>query len=83
MPLVAFILLTVLCLAILGFACACLSDQPLQAIDRALSAIPALPAVIQVWSLLALASAPLALFVLRAGCARSRSSPAVLQRFLL
>ncbi|MGH3052742.1 MAG: hypothetical protein ACRDM8_07250 [Gaiellaceae bacterium] len=79
----AFILLAVVCLALLGFACACLSDQPMQALERALGAIPSLPALIEVWSLMALS-------LLAAGSAiaairpRSRSpSPALLQRFLI
>jgi hypothetical protein len=83
MPLVAFILLAVVCLALLGFACACLSDQPMQALERALGAIPSLPALIEVWSLitLSLLAAGSALAVVRP---RSRSpSPALLQRFLI
>ena len=83
MPLVAFILLAVVCLALFGFACACLSDQPMQALERALAAVPALPALIEVWSLMALSllAAGSALAVVRP---RSRSpSPALLQRFLI
>jgi hypothetical protein len=83
MPLVAFILLAVVCLALLGFACACLSDQPMQALERALGAIPSLPALVEVWSLMALSllAAGSALTVVRP---RSRSpSPALLQRFLI
>jgi hypothetical protein len=83
MPLVAFILLAVVCLALLGFACACLSDQPMQALERALGAIPSLPALIEVWSLMALSllAAGSALAIVRP---RSRSpSPALLQRFLI
>jgi hypothetical protein len=83
MPLVVFILLAVVCLALLGFACACLGDQPMQALERALGAIPSLPALIEVWSLMALSllAAGSALAVVRP---RSRSpSPALLQRFLI
>jgi hypothetical protein len=83
MPLVAFILLAVVCLALLGFACACLSDQPMQALERALGAIPSLPALIEVWSVMALSllAAASALAVVRP---RARSpSPALLQRFLI
>ena len=82
MPLIAFVLLAVICLALLGFACACLSDQPAQAIERAASVGAAIPPLIEVWALLiaSLAAAP---FVLVAGeRARSRASPALLQRFL-
>jgi hypothetical protein len=83
MPLLTFILLAVVCLALLGFACACLSDQPMQALERALGALPSLPALIKVWSLMALSllAAGSALAVVRP---RSRSpSPALLQRFLI
>jgi hypothetical protein len=83
MPLVAFILLAILCLALFGFACACLSDQPMQVLERTLGSASALPALVEVWSLLvlvALASAMLA----SAPRARARApSPALLQRFLL
>jgi hypothetical protein len=81
-PLVAFILLAVVCLALLGFACACLSDQPLQAIDRALSTGEALRPLIAVWTL-AVASLFGASLVVTARHGReSRASPALLQRFL-
>lgn len=82
MPLVAFVLLAVVCLALLGFACACLSDEPMLAVERALGTIPSLPALTEVWSLMVLS-------LLAAGASavavrpRSRSpSPALLQRFL-
>ena len=82
MPLFAFVLLAVLCLALLGFACACLADHPMQAIEHALSAIPALPALAEIWAsstLLLLASA----WLLAAPLGVRRPSSAVLQRFLL
>jgi hypothetical protein len=84
MPLVAFILLAFVCLALLGFACACLTDQPMQALERALAAVPALPALIEVWSLIALAALVSAVLFLRAVPVRARApSAATLQRFLL
>jgi len=43
LPLVVFILLLVVALLLLGFACACLSDHPMQAIERVLASIPAAP----------------------------------------
>jgi hypothetical protein len=74
--------LLVLGLLFLGFACACITDHPGQAIDRALSAIPAVPPVIEIWSLV-VAAASVALIVLyRPVTAGERASPAVLQRFL-
>ncbi len=82
LPLIAFILLVVLCLLIVGFACACFTDQPMQAVERALGIGPALPPLIEVWSFVAGAAA-LVLFVLyRPVAAGERASPAVLQRFL-
>lgn len=82
MPLVAFVLLAIICLALFGFACACLSDHPMQAVDRALSAISALPALINVWPV-----AVLALFAAaRVNLARRfvrAPTEAALQRFLL
>jgi hypothetical protein len=65
MPLWAFVLLAVLCLALVGVACACLDDQFAQAFDRALQAPvavmeawPAMPlALLAALSLVSLASA--------------------------
>lgn len=85
MPLLVFLLLAVACLALLGFACACLTDHPAQALERVVAAIAQMPAVIEVWSLLTFA-AGLALITAatrRRGYGPSRASPALLQRFLL
>jgi len=81
LPLLAFILLALLCLVLLGVACACLTDQPMQAIERALSAVPALPALVEVWSPTAL-TALATVFFLAVSTLR-RPSAAALQRFLL
>lgn len=81
MPLIAFILLAVVCLALLGFACACLSDQSAQAVDRATSLGSALPALGEVWSLVFVALVGASFLVAERERARSRASPAVLQRF--
>jgi hypothetical protein len=84
MPLVALILLAIVCLALFGFACACLSDHPMQALERVLGAIPALPALIEVWSLVTLAALASAALLVSLTTARARApSPAALQRFLL
>jgi hypothetical protein len=84
MPLVAFILLALVCLALLGFACACLSDHPMQAIERAVGVIPALPALVEVWSLVALLALGSGAVLTATTTARARApSPASLQRFLL
>ena len=82
MPLIAFILLAVVCLALLGFACACLSDQPAQAVDRATSLGSALPPLVEVWSLVFVALVGARFLFAERERGRSRASPAVLQRFL-
>ena len=81
MPLLAFLLLALICLALFGFACACLSDHPMQAVDRVLSVIAALPPLVEVWAVGAISA--LAAAWLLAGRLTLRSpSAAVLQRFL-
>ena len=82
MPLVVFILLLIVALLLLGFACACLSDHPMQAIERVLASIPAVPPVLEVWSANALALAMLMLLASRYVRPVARPSPAVLQCFL-
>src|SRR6266496_3906447 len=79
LPLIVFILLAILCLLVIGFACACFSDHPAQAIDRAVSAPAATPAVIEVWSfvILSLIEAPLVLTRRVGGF--GRASPAQLR----
>ncbi len=79
MPLWAFVLLAVLCLALLGLACACFDDQFAQAFERALQAPIA---VTEVWPALALVMLASLFFVPLALRASERASPAMLQRFL-
>jgi hypothetical protein len=79
MPLVAFVLLAVVCLVLIGFACACLVDQVAQAADRALQAQPAVVDLWHPFALVALALLPGIALSVRAS---SRASPASLQRFL-
>ena len=81
LPLVVFIYLVLIAVMLVGFACACLTDHPMQAIEKALSAIPAAPAIVEVWSVLA-AGLFVAVAVRLPRTARDRRSPAVLQRFL-
>ena len=79
-PLLAFVLLMVLCLALIGFACACLDDQFAKTLDRVAQSAPL--AVIQLWPSLALgAFASLVLLVFTIPVS-DRASPARLQRFL-
>lgn len=79
MPLLVFVLLLLLCLGLLGLACACLDDSPALALERALQTAT-LP-LIEAWPALILASFASALLALLVP-ARVRASPAVLQRFL-
>jgi uncharacterized membrane protein YidH (DUF202 family) len=83
-PLVVFILLAVVCLALFGFACACLSDNPAQALERAVASAGAMPAIIEVWSYVAVAMllGAFSIWALAIVGARERASPARLQRFL-
>jgi hypothetical protein len=80
MPLVAFILLAVVCLLLIGFVCACLSDHPAQAVERALALGGALPPLVVVWALLTALTLP-RLSVAVSVVAMGRSSPLLTQRF--
>lgn len=82
MPLVVFVLLLVLVLLVVGFACACFSDQPLKSVERTLGNVVTGPALVEMWAALVV----IAFFwsgPLRApSVARGRASPTVLQCFL-
>jgi len=83
LPLIVFVLLVLVVVMLVGLACACLTDQPMQAIERALSSLLAAPAAIEVWGLVViLIGTPLFLGP-RLCRVRGRASPALLQRFLL
>jgi hypothetical protein len=82
MPLWAFILLALICLVMLGLACACATDNPAQTIDRAVSTISGAPAVVEVWTFTFGALVMLVAFDLRRRRADRARSPAVLQCFL-
>jgi hypothetical protein len=80
LPLIVFILLAIVVLMLIGFACACLTDDPMQAVERALSFAPALPDAVGVWATL-LAMLTTSLLIVRTSAAVGRASPALLQRF--
>ena len=80
MPLIAFILLAILCLALIGFACACFTD-PAQAVDRATSLGSALPPLVELWTFLIALALP-SLLAVRGVQPFGRASPALTQRFL-
>ena len=82
MPLLVFILLAVVCLGVLGFACACLSDQPAVALERAVQAPALAPAVVELWPAILFGGFAAGLLVYVPVAARGRASPELLQRFL-
>lgn len=82
MPLVAFALLAIVCLGLLGFACACLGDQAPQPLDRAGFVGSGLPPLVELWASLTTALGVAIVIVAGRGRARARASPALLQRFL-
>ncbi len=82
MPLIVFLLLALLVLMLIGLACACLTDNPMQAIERVLTALAQLPTVAVAWTFV-FASLVLAMPRLQPqGAGSGRASPAALQRFL-
>ena len=82
LPLVVLIFLLLIVVMLVGVACACLTDHPMQAVEKAVSAIPAAPPVIEAWPVLVLGSFAAALVLALPVIARERASPALLQRFL-
>jgi hypothetical protein len=82
LPLIVFILLFVLLLMVAGIACACATDHPMQAVERALATIAAAPAVVVLWTYVVAALALVAVAYPRRDRAMGRASPQLLQRFL-
>jgi hypothetical protein len=82
LPLIVFIFLVLIVVMLVGVACACLTDHPMQAIEKSLSAIPAAPPMVEVWPALVLGLFAAALAIRLPVAARGRASPAALQRFL-
>ena len=82
LPLVVFILLAVMLVMLLGIACACLSNHPMQAADRVAGPLVALPTLTAMWALLVLVLAAAPLLLDRRVPPTGRASPALLQRFL-
>lgn len=74
---------SLLCLLLAGFAGACASDQPGQALERALAGLVALAPVAAAWSLLAAVAVASSLVVIGRGrVVANRASPVLLGRFL-
>lgn len=81
-PLVVFLLLLVMVLLMVGFACACFSDQPLKAAERTLGTGLATPALVEMWAAMVVLLTALPLFTVRRTAPNGRASPALLQTFL-
>ncbi len=81
LPLIVYVLLVIVALMLLGFACACLTDEPMQAVERALAFVPVLPAPGDVWATLFAVLATSLLLSSRVNASAGRASPALLQRF--
>ena len=81
-PVIVFLLLLVLVLLMVGFACACFSDQPLKAVERTLGGLST-PALIEMWTALVLVLVTAPVLVVRRVAPIGRASPAELQCFLL
>lgn len=82
MPLVVFVMLVVIVLLMVGFACACFGEQPLKAAERTLGAGLSTPALIEMWALLVVILIAAPIVVGRRVEATGRASPALLQCFL-
>ena len=82
LPLIVFVLLLLLVVMLVGFACACLTDHPMQSIERALSGLASMPAVLEIWTFVAAMLVMATFVVQRQRVASGRASPALLQRFL-
>jgi hypothetical protein len=82
LPLIVFIFLVLILVMLVGIACACATDHPMQAVEKAISAIPAALPVMEAWPVMVLGFFAAALVVTLPLAARERASPALLQRFL-
>lgn len=81
-PLPIFVLLLILLVVMLGFACLCVTDHPTQAVERAVSAVSHVPAIVEMWSVvIALIAVAFTSPVVEAVAGVGRASPAHLQRF--
>lgn len=82
LPLIVFVFLVLILVMLVGIACACLTDHPMQPAGKAVSAIPAAAAIIEVWPAIVAGLFAAALFSTLPEAARERASPVVLQRLL-
>jgi nitric oxide reductase large subunit len=82
LPFVVFVLVLILFVVMLGFACLCMTDHPTQAAERAISAIAHAPAIIELWAaLVVLFCVQILLPAVVIPRASGRASPVYLQCF--
>lgn len=81
-PLVVFVLLLVMAVLVIGFACACLGNQSAKAAERTLGAGLASLAVVEMWAALTVVAGLIAAPTVRLRAPTGRASPAQLQIFL-
>ena len=81
-PLIVFVLLVVMVVLVVGFACACIGDQPLKPAERTLGTGLSTPALVEMWAMLVIVFMAAPIAVRRRIDATGRASPAVLQCFL-
>lgn len=80
-PLVVFVLLLVMVVLMVGFACACFSEQPVKAVERALGGLAG-PALVEMWAALVVVVLFWSGLIRGTVAPTGRASPAVLQCFL-
>lgn len=67
---------------LVGIACACLTDHPMQVAERTIAAISAMPAIVELWTYAFAALLAVVFVVPERRRAIGRASRADLQRFL-
>lgn len=82
LPLFVFVAVVILLLLVLGFACACLSDHPVQVLERVLTAMASLPPIVVVWVVVGSLGFASMLRARETVLVASGRSSAELQRFL-
>jgi hypothetical protein len=82
MPLIVFILVAIVFLIAVGFACACFTDHRAQSLESALAAVPSAPAPGFVWPLIVISLLGATLVAAAGRELATSRSPADLQRFL-
>jgi hypothetical protein len=85
-PWIVALLMVLMAFTAVGLACACMSDHPMQGIERTVAASAsalsiAVPVVYELWAMTVLAALTSVAFVATQRTGFGRASPAVLQRF--